>query len=190
MKNLIALFVALLPTLALAAEEGHGAATNGAGGIPEAVIYQFIHFAIFVGLLVFFLRKPVRAFFSNREQAFRQALVKAEAARKEAEAKQREIQERLTRLQNNSQESIAQAKAEAEALKAKIIQDAAEMSQRLRDEARRTAELEIERAKNELREEMLTQSIELAKKMLNDKIAEPDQKRLQTEFVDKIQVVR
>lgn len=188
MKKLIYFIIALAPVFAFAAAPGHG--EGHGGGVPDAVMYQFIHFAIFVGLLFFFLRKPVRSYFQNREQAFRQALVKAEAARKEAEAKQREIQERLTRLQSTSEESIAQAKAEAVALKEKILQDASDLSKRLRDEAHRTAQIEIERAKHELREEMLAQSVEMAKKMLADKMAEPDQKRLQTEFVDKIQVVR
>ena len=33
-------------------------------------------------------------------------------------------------------------------------------------------------------------AVALSRKMLEEKIAEPDQKRLQTEFVEKIQVVR
>lgn len=191
MNKLIALYVLVAPALAFAQE--HGEAHGGgheAAGLPTAVYYQAINFVLYAGLLFFFLRKPVKNYFSNRQADFKQALIKAEAARKEAETKKKEIQERLARLQNSSQDSIAQARAEAEALKAKILQDAAELSQKLREDARRTAELEIERAKHELREELLNQSVALAQKMLADKMVEQDQKRLQTEFVDKIQVVR
>lgn len=189
MKNMIALLYVLAPTLAFAAEGGHGEA-HGEGGIPMAVTWQFVNFALFAILMFVVLRKPTKHYFMNREASFKAALKKAEAAKLEAEAKMREMEARLAKLQSTSNESIAQAKADAETLKAKIIQEAAELSQRLRDEARRSAEVEINRAKDELREELLAQSVVLAQKVLTDKMADQDQKRLQTEFVDKIQVVR
>lgn len=177
---------ALVPTLALAASAG----SEGHHGIPESLTYSAINFGLYVVLLFFLLRKPVRNYFKSRKESFSQALIKAEAARNEAEARKKEINDRLQRLESSSDESIAQARAEAAALRARILQDAEAVSRNLRAEAQRTAQVEIERAKNELREELLSQAVALSRKMLVDKMAEPDQKRLQTEFVDKIQVVR
>lgn len=185
-SGLTALCVLLAPAFAVAASGG----AHHEGGIPSAVWYQFVNFGLFVALLAFVLRKPIRTFFTSREQGFKQALVKAESAKREAEAKRREIQERLSKLESTSQNAIAEARAEAEALKAKIIRDAEELTRNMKEDTRRTAEIEIERAKAELRQELLSQSVAMARQMLNDKINEPDQKRLQTEFVDKIQVVR
>lgn len=182
-------FLFLLPAFAIAAGSGHGEA-HAAGGVPMAVVFQAINFLIYVGVLYFLLRKPVLSFFTGREQAFKQALVKAESAKREAEAKKREIQDRLNRLETTADESVAQAKAEAAALKARILKEASELSQKLRDEAHSATEFEVARAKHELREELLVQSVAAAREMLADQMAEPDQKRLQTEFVDKIQVVR
>jgi F-type H+-transporting ATPase subunit b len=189
MKSFIAaLFVLLSPTLVLAAE--HGEAGAHAEGIPTVVWYQFINFFLYAALMVFLFRKPVREYFKNRETAFKQSLIRAEQARRDAETKRRLIQERLEKLQSTTDTVLAQAKAEAEELKARILNDAAALSENLKVEARRTAELEVERAKNELREDLLNQSVVMARKMLSERIAETDQKRLQTEFVDKIQVVR
>lgn len=185
--KLTALIVALVPLAALAAGAGAG---HGSGGIPSSVYFQAINFALFVGLMVYLLRGPIKSYFGNREKNYRQALAKAEAARKEAEARQRDMQQRLTKLESSAAETVANARAEAAALKAKIIADAQDLSRHLQEEATRTANIEIERAKTQLREEMLTQAITLSRKLLEEKIAEPDQKRLQTEFVDKIQVVR
>jgi len=189
MKLVLSAFLFFLPAFAIAAGGGHGDG-HDAGGVPTAVVFQAINFLIYVGLLYFLLRKPILSFFTGREQAFKQALVKAESAKREAEAKKREIQNRLNRLEATENESVAQAKAEAAALKARILKEASEFSQKLREEARRASEFEVVRAKHELREELLVQSVTAARKMLADQMAEPDQKRLQTEFVDKIQVVR
>lgn len=186
MRKLLALFIMTVPSLVLAASGEPGAEPH----IPESLMWSALNFGIYAVLLFILLRNPIRNYFSGREATFKQALLKAEAARKEAEAKKHEIQERLRRLETTAEASIAQAKAEAEALKAKILEEAQGLSRQLQEDAQRTAQIEIERAKNELREELLNQSVALSKNMLLDKMAEPDQKRLQTEFVDKIQVVR
>ena len=188
----ITLLVLLVPIIVMAQEAAHESAHEPGGeqhSIPFSVTLQAINFVLYGGLLFYFLRKPTVAYFRNRHEAYKQALVKAESARREAELKKREMQERLEALELSSAESIQQARVEAEALKKRIVEEAKSMSTHLRDEARRTAEFEIERAKGQLREELISQSVALSRKMLEEKIGEPDQKRLQTEFVDKIQVV-
>lgn len=183
MKSILLFAAAFaLPFAASAAEGGHD--------IPSTVILQAINFTIFFALLVYFLRKPIREFFKSREQIYRQALLKGEAARREAEKKRRDIQARLRELEASADESLDSARTEATALKLQIQQDAEELANRLREEANRTTQLEVEKARAILREEMLAQSVALSRKLLADKMADGDQKRLQTEFVDKIQEVR
>ncbi len=178
---LLALAILAAPMVVFAAGgEAHGE------GIPTVLWFQVINFAIFVGLLFYFLRKPIRNAFSTREQSYNQAVMRGETARKEAERKKQEIQERLAKLESTSAASIESARAESAALMQQIQKEAQELAQRLRNEASLSAGLEIERAKHELREELLTQAVALSKKVLEEKMAEPDQKRLQTEFVDKI----
>lgn len=161
-----------------------------AHGIPAFVGLQAINFILFAALLFFFLRKPVASFFSGRKNAYRDALAKAQAARAEAEFKRQDIQARLDQLEATAEQTMITARAEAEALKAQIIAEAQKMAQHLRKEAQMTAQTEAERAKQGLRDELLAQAVELSRKMLSEKMAEPDQKRLQSESLEKIQVVR
>lgn len=201
-KNLyVIVAVGLMPLLALAEEASHQAAEgahqaaeagahHAAAGIPTAVYLQVANFAIYAAALIYFLRKPIKSFFKNRETGYKQALVKAESARRDAEKMKREIQQRLRDLDSTADDSLDKARAEAATLKLQIQQDAQTLAERLRTEANRTAQLEVERARNLLREEMLKQSLALSEKLLADKMADNDQKRLQTEFVDKIQEVR
>lgn len=184
LRFLVLALVASLPTLAVAAGGAHGAGHEG--GIPSIVYLQAINFVLFAGLLFYFLRKPVKSYFSGRGANFNAALVRAQAAKQEAEAKKREIETRLNELQRTAEQQIAKAKADAEALRARILKDADDISRNLKNEATRTAEFEVERAKNELRADLLNQSVALSTKLLQEKMAEGDQKRLQSEFVDKI----
>lgn len=174
---------------AIAEEASHATGHGAEEGIPQSVLFQAINFVIYAALLFWLLRKPVRKFFLGRQEAFRQALVKAEARREEAERQKQEIQARLVKLQASSRDSVEQAKREAELLRQRILNEGADISKNMRDEARRTAEFEIQRARNELREELLQQSIALSRKVLSEKILDQDQKRLQGESVDKIQAV-
>jgi len=183
---LLVLVTLLLADLAVAEEAGEAA--HHAVEIPTSLTFQFINFVLYAALLVWFLRKPVKNYFADRESAFNQALVKAKHAKEEAEKNKREVADRLAKLQSSADQSVREAKADAETLKAKIIAEAQDMAKRMREEAQRSATMEIERAKNELREDLLNQSVALSKKILSEKMAEPDQKRLQTEFVDKIGV--
>ncbi len=157
--------------------------------VPREVFYQLLNFTIFVGLLFFFLRKKVVALFQEREANFKQALIKAEHARQAAENQKNMIKEKLQKLEAGARSDLEKANRDAEELKQKIMADAQEIILNLKKEAERTADSEIQRAKLELREELLSAALSQAKQILKDKVNEPDQKRLQNEFVEKIQVV-
>ncbi|HVK60190.1 MAG TPA: ATP synthase F0 subunit B, partial [Bdellovibrionales bacterium] len=176
--------LSLVSSLAFGATAGHGAE----GGIPSSVMYQAINFILYAGLLTYFLRKPIKNYFAGREVTFKSALTKAQAARNEAEQRKREIQTRINDLESSSAASIEKARVESEALKTRIVAEAQALSKNLKEEAHKTAAFEILRAKNELREDLLNQSILLSKKILTEKIVEQDQRRLQTEFAEKIEV--
>ncbi|MDZ4082686.1 MAG: ATP synthase F0 subunit B [Bdellovibrionales bacterium] len=159
------------------------------GGIPMVLWLQVINFVLYMGLVVYLAKKPIQEMFQGRYDGFFSALKKAEAAKAEAEAKRKEIQDRLTKLETTREESIQKAREEAAALRNQIVEEAKSLSSKLKADAEKTAIIEIERAKTELREDLLAQSVVMAKRILTDKMQEQDQKRLQTEFVDKIGAV-
>lgn len=188
MKLLAVLTTLLFSSILLAASPGGAHAFDGS--VPPIVFHQLVNVVLFVLLLYVLLRKKVAEVFKGRSADFHSALTKAQAAKQDAEARKKEIQDRLNKLESTAAEGLQTARTEAEALRKKILADAEELTQNLRTEAQRTAQFEIERAKAELREELLTHSIQAAKKVLAENTNEADQKRLQSEFVEKIQVVR
>jgi F-type H+-transporting ATPase subunit b len=169
---------------------GNAAGAGGHdGGIPMVLWLQVINFVLYMGLVVYLAKKPLQEMFQGRYDGFFSALRKAEAAKAEAEAKRKEIQDRLNKLETTRDESIQKARDEAAAIRNQIVEEAKSLSSKLKADAEKTAYIEIERAKTELREDLLAQSVIMAKRILTDKMQEQDQKRLQTEFVDKIGAV-
>lgn len=188
--KVFAVAVVLGLPMVLASHFGQAAGdAHEGGGLPTMFWLQVVNFTIYLGAIIFFARGPLREMFKGRYDGFFSAVKRAEAAKAEAEMKRKEIQDRLAKLEATRDESIQKARNDAAALRNQIVEEAKSLSAKLKADAERTAQLEVERAKYELREELLAQSVQMSKRILTDKMQDQDQKRLQSEFVDKIQVV-
>ena len=188
--KVFAVAVVLGLPMVLASHFGQAAGdAHEGGGLPTMFWLQVVNFTIYLGAIIFFARGPLREMFKGRYDSFFSAVKRAEAAKAEAEMKRKEIQDRLAKLEATRDESIQKARSDAAALRNQIVEEAKSLSAKLKADAERTAQLEVERAKYELREELLAQSVQMSKRILTDKMQDQDQKRLQSEFVDKIQVV-
>ena len=181
----ILILMFLFPSLALAAGGGeHGA-------IPvKAILIQALNFSILVGLLAYLLKKPAKDFFSSRGESFHEHLRKAEEAKERAETKKRTIKDRLESLHATAGDSTAKAKADAEELRHKIVEDAKTLAGKLKIESERTAQHELEKAVATVRDELIEAAMTSAEKNLATKVDATEQRRLQSEFVDKLQVVQ
>lgn len=185
MFTLLKLFTS---SLALAAGgEGHG---GGHGEIPFVVVYQAINLLILMVGLFIFTRKPIIEMFTQKRADFLAAKEKANSALQKAKDQHAEIQTRLSKIQSTQEETISRAKADAADLKKQILADADAMVARLKAEAQAAAQIEIQRAKNELREQLLTDSFEKAKKDISAKATVEDQVRLQQDFINKVGVAQ
>ena len=160
-------------------------------GIPTKMVFiQGVNFTLAVGLLIYFTNKTIKSHFKTRHEEFFSEVNKAEKARKEAETVKREIVDKLSKLKNTQEESLRAAKAEAEALKKKIISDADQVAKKLLEDAKKTSELEKNKAVEVLRQELLISSVKLAEQKMKEQVDGADLKRMKVEFVEKIQVVR
>lgn len=187
------MFLAILaiPFVALATE-GHGAEGSHAGldgATVKTIIYQFINIGLLIGGLIYFLRKSVKEFFASKKSAFIAEAEKAQSARLAAEQEHMQIQVRLNKLESTADESLSRARAEAAEMRNQMIAEAQALSKRIREEAHLSAQLEIERAKNHLREQMIKEAVESSRQQMNTKVSVDDHKRLQGEFINNIQAV-
>lgn len=178
----------ILTAAAWAASGGHGA--EGAHHIPWGSIgIQAFNFFLLIGLLGFVLRKTVKAHFAHRARDYQELVQRADAAKREAERGHLEIKARLEKLESGAEEGLRQAREEAATLKQRLQEEARVLSEKLEQEARRSAQAELDKAKDELRRELLESALQASSVTLKTSLGSAEQKRLQNEFVDKIQVV-
>ncbi|MEZ0390804.1 MAG: hypothetical protein ACAH59_01220 [Pseudobdellovibrionaceae bacterium] len=187
MKYLIPTLITLLSFAALAASE----AGHDDHSVPtQLIVHQAFNVVIIVIGLVYFVRKPLRQHFQDKRNSFLNAAQKAAAARKEAEEQRMEIQVKLNRLESTADESVARARAEAADMKKQLIAEAEALSKRIREEAEQAARLEVEKAKRNLRETLIKDSLSMARSQLSTKVTAEDHQRLQTDFLSHIQAVQ
>ncbi|MGE0526348.1 MAG: hypothetical protein AB7G93_02230 [Bdellovibrionales bacterium] len=181
------LFLAAQTWAASPAGDGHG---HGPVEIPWGpVSVQAFNLGLLIAVLVWILRKAVKAHFEHRAREYKDMVVRAEEAKREAERGRQQIKERLAKLESTAEAGVAQARKEAEELKIRMIQEARDLSLKMEDEARRTTQVELENAKMELRHELLGRALEASRESLQKNLSSNEQKQLQNEFVEKIQVV-
>jgi F-type H+-transporting ATPase subunit b len=197
---LLCLLVPLLilaPAAALNAEEAahgeaaaggeHGGGGQGGGGdIAIDYVKRVLNFGILMGVLVYFLRKPVGDFFRGRRAQIAQQLADLERARDEAKVQLREFENKLAQAAGERDKIMAEFIAQAEVEKSRILAEAEANANRIKDAARLTIEADLKAAKRELREELAEAAVELAAKKLEAGIRVDDHNRLIDEYLTKV----
>jgi F-type H+-transporting ATPase subunit b len=187
MKLILNLLVFILPTLVFASNPEHGSGHHPIE-VPTSVIYQAINVALLIFALIYFTKAEIVSFFAGRKTAYLQAAQKAAFAREQAEKEFEELKNKIAQLDKTREEQLNKAKAHAEDLKRQIVDEADLVSKRIRSEAEITAKLEIQRAQNELRHQLLSDSMTAAHNVLSKDIGAGDQQKLQNEFIKNIEV--
>ncbi|NJC87078.1 MAG: F0F1 ATP synthase subunit B [Desulfuromonas sp.] len=182
---ILALLVAVaLPALAMAA--GGGEHQVDSGVILKDFIWRCINFAVLVGLVAYFVKKPLRNGLQNRRAEIEKTLADAAAARDAAEAKAHEYQEKLTKASAEIETIYASIRREGELERDKILASAKEMATKIEQEADAKAASAVARARTELRAEAARLAVELAEELLAKSVTAADQKRLIDEYMQKV----
>jgi len=90
-KYIFGLILTFMPTLAIAAEDG---------GVEPHMGWRVINFVLFVGILYYFLRKPIAEFFKARKESIKNELEEAEQLKEEAERLFEETKRKLEKLED------------------------------------------------------------------------------------------
>lgn len=170
--------------LAFFAEEAHDAAAHGGTdwytyfNYPGFEAWKFLNLFVFLGVLIYILRKPLSDAFKSKRETIRQELIKAQRERDAALAKLGEVEARLANLQTEAETVRANAEAEAEAEALRIAAQTRAEVEKLRDNARREIEAAAASAKRELKRFSADESIKLAEETLRQNLKGEDASRL------------
>lgn len=149
--------------------------------------WKIINFVIFVGLLAYFLKNPLKEFWKSRCENIKSSLEEAQKLHHEAKELSDQLQKRFNHVEEEVSKLIRQLEEEGEAGKKRILEESEKLSQRIQLDAERIASHEVLRARETLKAEATQLSLDLAEKLIREKINSEDQKKLIREYVQEIE---
>jgi F-type H+-transporting ATPase subunit b len=176
----------LLAGVAVASEAAHG----GHGAIDPAKIQEFIwrsvNFVVFAAILIKLVAKPAKNFFAQRSQDVATTLEELEAKLAEANAAMQAAETRLGEVAKEREKIIQQYMDEGEMEKAKILDKANMVAERIKEMAALSIQQETKKATHELREEIVGMATQMATDMIKEKATYADQQGLVEEYLKKV----
>ncbi|OLD76476.1 MAG: ATP synthase F0 subunit B [Candidatus Rokubacteria bacterium 13_1_20CM_4_70_14] len=166
-----------------AAEGGH---EGGLISLDRSLIVQVVNFVILLVILQRLLYKPFLAKMQERTGAIQKSLEEAQAARAEAARQQEENEARLRAAYAEAAAIRAQALKEAAEEHKRLVDAARAESHRLIDGARAQMEADVRRARDELRREVAELATAVAEKLVRKSLRDEDHRRLLAEAIARV----
>ncbi|MDO8493766.1 MAG: ATP synthase F0 subunit B [Deltaproteobacteria bacterium] len=142
------------------------------------VIYAWVNFIIFIGLLYYFLRTPLKDFLGDRSEKFRRELESVMAQRRDIEIQFQQIRRSLSGAEAEAARLKKELQEEGEMEKASLIKRANGFSKKIAEDAKRMAAQEIANAKRVVEKEIFQLALQMARKNLTSRINQNDQQCL------------
>jgi len=130
--------------------------------------FEAINFLVLAYILRRLLYRPLHDAIDKRKQANARAQVQAETARKDAESLKQRLNDQLAAVEQQRQQIIHEAHEQAESDRKKLLADGQRMVQRRQDEVADAIKREREQAITSLQGEIVTQAIELTRRLLSE----------------------
>ena len=173
----------VLAAAAFASEGGHGAEeyTFMADWLP-----RLVNFAIIVGALVYFLRKPVRDMFKNRTLEIAKAMEESKAARERAVAALAEMERKAREMDAETRAMIADAQVRGEKDKQALVEEGRNIVRDIQAQVKIGADIEVQKAKADLAIEASRLAVDLAEGKIKDTLTSQDHERIVKDYITSV----
>ncbi len=142
-----------------------------------------IDFIVFLGLLVYFTRKPIKAAFRQRHERIKLALDEAKAVHDQAVARYENYKGKLANVEDEAGQFVARGREDGAAECDRILAAGRQYSERLRVDSVTIVEQEVRAANLRLQREAARKVLDATEEILKAEIADPDRKRLIEEAI-------
>ena len=185
MKKSLFILISIMGVAAATAfaSSGHGAEeyTFMADWLP-----RIANFAIIVGLLFYFLRKPVRDMFANRSASIAKAMEESREARERATAALADMERKAREMETETRAMIAEAQARGEKDKQALIDEGRKIVRDIQEQIKTGTDVEVQKAKAVLAAEAAVLAVDLAEGSIKSTIGKQDHERIVKEYVSKV----
>jgi F-type H+-transporting ATPase subunit b len=170
---------------AAAAEHAAEGGSHGKGWVSTDT-YRLLHFIVLAGGLFFLLRKPLSQALGARVKGIEDQLSDLEAQKAEAEKKLAAYNQKFAELEKESEGIVAEYVRQGEEAKIRILKEAEAAADKLKVQAQKNIENEIQRAKAQLQAEILDKALSKAEALIKEKVNADDQEKLVDEYLAKV----
>ena len=145
---------------------------------PGLFIWTILTFLVLVGLLARFAWRPLLQALEKRQASIVQSLDDAQRARQELERLQRESAQMMAAARAEAESIVARSRSDAEALREELKVKARAEAVAIVKNAERQIQLETARAVQQIRHEAVDLSVAIASKILQRQVSREDNEAL------------
>ena len=157
---------------------------------PGLFIWTIVTFLVLVGLLARFAWRPLMQALEQRQTAIAKSLEDARRAQQELERLQRESVQMMASARAEAEAIVSRSRSDAEALREELKQKARAEAAGIVKNAERQIQLETSRAVQQIRQEAVDLSVAIASKILRRQVSKDDNEALIEETLKQVETRR
>ena len=154
------------------------------------LFWRTANFIALVIILVKFLAKPIANGLSGRRRGIQEELEALEAKRDEAERSYKEFEARLAGMEKEMESVVEKAVAMAQDEKARILNEAEQAAQEIKNQAEAAVQAAIVDAKRKLQDEVAEQAAAMAEELIVKNLTPQDQVAITEQYLDRVGAVQ
>jgi len=153
---------------------------------PGLELWKFANLAIFTGVGIYILRKPISQALQSRRGAIQQELITAQNERDQALARVAEADSMLSGLDDDVRKVQEQAREEVTSERQRITVSTEREIEKLKQQAQREMETADKLARKELREFLAEKSVQVARESIRTQMRPEDDTALIRESIGEL----
>lgn len=144
----------------------------------KLLLAQIVNFAILVGVLTFFVYRPLLNLLDARRERIRRAMEDAERVERQNKEMEKLRQEQLKKMDREIGDMLERAKGQAEKLQEEILAAAKREADAILEKGQRALKEERLRVFHEVQEALVRVIVQMTEKILEREFSRSDQERL------------
>jgi len=150
----------------------------------QQILTQAIGFLVLLFILKKIAWKPLLSLLDERREKISSEFRNIERTKSELSRLEQDYKARLAEIDAQARQKIQEAIAEGQRIAVEVQEKAREEGKNILNKAKDNIELEIAKARVELRNQVASLAIRAAEKVIKEELTEERHKRLVTEFID------
>ncbi|MBW6486833.1 MAG: ATP synthase F0 subunit B [Syntrophobacterales bacterium] len=146
--------------------------------------WKALDFIVLAGIIYWLVGKKAKDFFAGRREKIGKGLADAASQLEEAQRKFREYEAKLDKATVEIDELTTMIREQGQAEKQRIIKEAHQIAEKIKEDARLRMEQEFKKARHQLRLEAVSYATEMAESLLRENIRVEDHEAMTRNYIN------